>query len=119
MKKIIDSASTLTATVVKVLVVVAVCVVTIDNFFVTIVLMLALPLLIGTFSAGMAYVNSTGSEVKRISNDRKITKSAVTSKGFNVQKYIADHLIIYGVCNKGTSLNEREIHRYEYSRMGL
>ena len=51
--------------------------------------------------------------------DTSNTTSNRETEGFSRQKYVVSNLPAYGVCNMGTSLDEREIHRYEYSRMGL
>lgn len=121
MRKNSEYVFALVATVGKILVGVLVFIATFvaDDISVPIVFMLTFPLFIGTFSAGLSYMNSSGREVKRVSHDRKTEMSAIKTQGFNRQKYVADNLTVYGVCNMGTSLDEREIHYYEYSRMGL
>ena len=80
-----------------------------EDISAVVVFMLASPLIIKTFIAGRSYIKTNG---------RKIV-SSVTSKDVSKQKYVASKFPVYGVCNMGTSLDEREIHRYEYSRMGL
>jgi len=39
--------------------------------------------------------------------------------GFNRQKYIANHIEIYGVSNMGVSIDERTIHTYPYESTGI
>lgn len=80
-----------------------------EDISVVIVLILGCPLIIATFIAGMDYINSNG---------RK-NVSSVLSKDFNRQKYVASNFPVYSVCNMNTSLDERKIYRYKYSRMGL
>lgn len=115
MKKISEGIFVFVATIGKILIGVSVFVATFvaDNISTLVVFMLALPLLIVTFSAGMSYMNTSSRKVG------KTTRTAITTKGFNRQKYVADNLDVYGVSNIETSFNEREIHGYKYSRIGL
>ena len=116
MKKFIEGISAFVAIISKTIVGVAIFIAAFvaDNISAAVVFVLALPLLIGTFSAGISYVNSTGRKVKRISHDRKNAISAVKTKGLNKQKYVTDNILTDGMCNMATSPNERKIKRNEY-----
>ena len=76
-------------------------------------------LVILSFIAALYYTKVLGGSVARTSYDKGNTTSGYEAENFDKQKYIIENLAIYGVCNMGTSLNEREIHCYEYSRIGL
>ena len=111
MKKFVEVIFAFISVAVKTFVFITVSVATVvaDDISSVVVFMLASPLLIMTFIAGRSYIKSNG---------RKIA-SSVPLKDVSRQEYVASNFPVYGVCNMGTSLDEREIHRYEYSRMGL
>lgn len=111
MKKFVKVIFAFISVAIKTFVFIAVVVATVvaEDISAVVVFVLASPLIISTFIAGQSYIKSDG---------RKIV-SSVTSKDVSRQKYVVSNFPVYGVCNMGTSLDEREIHRYEYSRMGL
>lgn len=46
-------------------------------------------------------------------------RAGVLCKKFDPQKYVKEHIGVYGVINMGVSLNGREIHIYDYDAMGI
>ena len=76
-------------------------------------------LVVLAFIAALYYTKFLGASVARTSYDKGNTTPDYEAENFDKQKYITENLTIYGVCNMGTSLNEREIHCYEYTRMGM
>ena len=70
--------------------------------------------------AALYYTKIIGGKAHyKTSYDASNAASNRETERFNMQEYVASNFPVYGVCNMGTSLDEREIHRYEYSRMGL
>ena len=87
----------------------------VDTVFITLLVVFILC----TFVAAYFYVKSAGHWNAPDAPDRKKTMSALKTVNFNRQKYVAEKISIYGVCNMGTSLDERKIYKCSYSRMGL
>lgn len=82
-------------------------------------MLLFIVLIVCNLIAAYIYVKSAGNRNVQNPLDMKTNTSALKTEGFNRQKYVAEKISFYGICNIETSLDEHDIYKCSYSRMGL